>query len=96
VHHNLHLTDNFNEDDFPITSEYQPELKDLIASMLQPDWNKRPSAAAILEQIETWPRYENDFEQAESMFTFLENFKGISIRTSQTDHYNTFGSFTKA
>jgi len=95
VDHELQLTDNFNLGDFPITYAYRLDLKDLIAEMLQPDWNKRPSAAVILEQISEWSRFENNFEQAESMFTIFENFKGIKIRTSNTDHHDTFGTFTR-
>ena len=95
VNHELQLTDNFNVGDFPITYAYRQDLKDLIAEMLQPDWNKRPSAAVILEQISEWSRFENNFEQAESMFTIFENFKGIKIRTSNTDHHDTFGTFTR-
>jgi serine/threonine protein kinase len=94
----LHLTDNFNLDDFPITHNYRQDLKDLIAQMLDPDWTKRPSAADILDRIEDWPRFKNNFETAESVFTGLDNFKGIKIRTSSTNntgHSNTFGTFTK-
>ena len=96
IEYDLKLNDNFNVDDFPITYAYRQDLKDLIAEMLQPDWNKRPSAAVILEQISEWSRFENNFEQAESMFTFFENFEGIKIRTSNTDHHDTFGAYTKS
>ena len=96
VDHELQLTDNFNVDDFPITYDYRLDLKNLIAEMLQPDWNKRPSAAVILERISEWPRFENNLEQAESMFSFSDNFKGIQIGTSKTDHHDIFGTFTKS
>jgi len=95
----LQLSDNFNLDDFPITHSYRQDLKDLIAEMLDPDWTKRPSAADIVALIENWPRFENDFEHAESIFTGHDHFEGIRIRTSRTPksshHSNTFGTFTK-
>lgn len=85
--HNLYLTHRFDPQDFPIDHDYRADLKELIAAMMHPDWTQRPSAAEILARIEDWPRFKNDFEKAESVFTFLENFEGIQIRTSNTNAY---------
>ena len=49
--------------------------------MLHHDWRQRPNAQDILTQIQDWDQYENDYEKAEDFFGFVDDFKGIDIRT---------------
>jgi hypothetical protein len=61
----LNFTDDYDQEAFPIDYGYSPDLKNLIASLLHPDWKKRPSAESILAQTQDWDCYEDSYTLAE-------------------------------
>jgi serine/threonine protein kinase len=77
----LNFTDDYNAEDFLIDHTYSGKLKDMIASMLHPDWTKRPSAKEIFDQANGMDHCEGSFKQGEEHFAFLSDFKDVDLKT---------------
>ena len=77
----INFTKDYTPEDFPIDHAYSSKLKDLIASMLHPDWTKRPSAKESFDQANGMDHCEGSFKQGEEHFAFLSDFKDVDLKT---------------